>query len=124
LGTVRGAQNPVNLIQKHPKAIIYLHIKDLAFAFANAPSNQPGSPNYAIPSLGMNFRYEEIGDGILSWDQIFRAGNRIGIQYYVVEQDANYIDGSTNYGDTSGDPFKSIKRSYDSIKANFGGKGF
>jgi sugar phosphate isomerase/epimerase len=121
---VRGAQNPVNLILKHSKAIICLHIKDLAFAFSNAPSNQPGSPNYAIPSLGMNFRYEEIGDGVLNWDQIFRASNKIGIQYYVVEQDANYIDGSTDYGNTSGDPFKSLKRSYDYIKANFGGEGF
>jgi sugar phosphate isomerase/epimerase len=108
---LRAGVNTVDLMLQYPKDITYLHIKDASFTPTKAAAD-------AITET-LNYNYEEIGDGVFKWDDIFRAANYIGVKYFVVEQDANYIGGSATYGDyTSGDPFASAKRSYDYLKAH------
>ncbi len=51
--------------------------------------------------------FEEIGNGNLWWDGIMDVAKKIGIKYYCVEQDNDYIDG---------DPFKSLKVSADYLQ--------
>ncbi|GHU22666.1 hypothetical protein FACS1894164_05480 [Spirochaetia bacterium] len=114
---IRAMRDPVDLMLKYPQAITYLHIKDLSFGPSKAAAD--------AATETLNFHYEEIGSGIVDWDSIFRAASFLKIQYFVVEQDANYIGGSLTYGDySSGNPLDSIKRSYDFIKNNYGGAGF
>ena len=52
----------------------------------------------------------EIGNGNLNFDDIIPLGDKIGVKYFVVEQDIGY---------TTGDSFESIKQSYDYLKNNF-----
>lgn len=88
----RAGRNPVDVIDAYADAATYLHIKDLGYAW------------------GGTYVYEEIGSGQLNMDEIIMAGNAANIQYYVVEQDSNFVaEGS----------MASIKRSYDYIKAHY-----
>ncbi len=88
----RAGRNPADVIDAYADAATYLHIKDLGYGWGQA------------------YIYEEIGSGQLNMDEIIMAGNAANIQYYVVEQDGNFVaDGS----------MASIKRSYDYIKAHY-----
>jgi sugar phosphate isomerase/epimerase len=49
----------------------------------------------------------EIGNGNLNWPAIIQAAEKSGCEWFIVEQDI-----------CPGDPFESIKISYDYIKAN------
>ena len=49
----------------------------------------------------------EIGNGNIWWDGVMETAKKIGVKSYVVEQDANFIDG---------DPFKSIAASAEYLK--------
>ena len=50
----------------------------------------------------------EIGNGNLWWEGILDAAEKAGVKYYVVEQDT-----------WPGDPFDSVKKSADYLRANF-----
>jgi sugar phosphate isomerase/epimerase len=52
--------------------------------------------------------YCEIGSGTLPWHSILPAAKEAGTQYYIVEQDT-----------CPGDPFDSIKKSYDYLSRNY-----
>lgn len=82
--------NPAMFIREHADKIACVHFKDLKIV-DNAHS------------------YAEIGQGNLEWDEIISACEETGIEYALVEQDF-----------CEGDPFDSLKISYDYLKQ----KGF
>lgn len=49
----------------------------------------------------------EVGNGLVNWKAVIEQAERIGVTHYVVEQDANFIDG---------DPLASAKASADYLK--------
>ncbi|TVQ26878.1 MAG: sugar phosphate isomerase/epimerase [Spirochaetaceae bacterium] len=52
-------------------------------------------------------RFAEIGSGNLDWAEIISAAEESGCQWFIVEQDADWVDN---------DPFKSLKSSFKYIK--------
>ena len=82
--------NPAKFIRKYADSIACVHFKDLKIA-----DNKP--------------HFAEIGQGNLEWDEIISACEEAGIEYALVEQDS-----------CDGDPFDSLKISYDFLKE----KGF
>ena len=82
--------NPAKFIRKYSDSIACVHFKDLKIA-----DNQP--------------HFAEIGQGNLEWDEIISACEEAGVEYALVEQDS-----------CDGDPFDSLKISYDFLKE----KGF
>jgi sugar phosphate isomerase/epimerase len=51
--------------------------------------------------------FAEIGSGNMDWDEIIREAEAAGCQWFIVEQDADWIDS---------DPFKSLKTSFRFLK--------
>ena len=82
--------NPAKFIKKYADKIACVHFKDLKIK-----DNKPC--------------YAEIGQGNLEWDEIISACEQAGVEYALVEQDT-----------CDGDPFDSLKISYDFLKE----KGF
>lgn len=82
--------DPAKFIQKYSNRIACIHFKDLKVV-DNAP------------------KYSEVGLGNLNWDEIIEAANASEAEYALVEQD-----------ECDGDPFESLKSSYDFLKE----KGF
>lgn len=80
--------NPAKFIREHNKNISCVHFKDLRII-----DNKPA--------------YAEVGQGNIDWDDVISACKEYGIDYIIVEQDANFMDN---------DPFKSLKISYDFLK--------
>ncbi len=53
--------------------------------------------------------FREIGQGNLNWTEIIKTAERSGCRWFIVEHDGGWIDG---------DPFKSLKMSFDYLKAH------
>ncbi len=82
--------NPVDFIKKYGKRIIAVHFKDLKIKVNEACIC-------------------EVGEGNIDWDSVIKACDEAGVKYGFVEQDT-----------CDGDPFDSLKISYDYLK----NKGF
>jgi sugar phosphate isomerase/epimerase len=67
----------------------FLHLKDYGFTLQNQP------------------RFAEIGAGNLDWKRIVPAAEAAGCKWFIVEQDT-----------CPGDPFESLRQSFDYIRAN------
>jgi sugar phosphate isomerase/epimerase len=117
---LRAGVDPVDLLFKYPKQITYLHIKDISYV--------TGYATQAATNESQFFNFEEIGAGTTNWDRLFRAANWAGVQYFVIEQDANYLsngnmfNGGTKKDGTGfyyedGDPYESLKASYNYLAA-------
>ncbi len=79
-------------LEKLEGRIDILHLKDLRSSFCD------GS-NWAIKN-----DLCEIGQGNIFWERVLNTAEKVGVKYYVVEQDGNWRDG---------DPFKSLQISRD-----------
>ncbi len=84
-----GGEDPVEYIRKYAGRIPILHLKDMA-------DNKERS-------------FAEIGQGILNWDEIFKAGAEAGVEWFCVEQDV-----------CQRDPLESARLSLEFIRANTG----
>ncbi len=84
-----GGASPVEWNRLAKGRMPLLHLKD----YMVNDQNQP--------------QFSEIGNGNLPWPQIIASAEESGCQWFIVEQDS-----------TPGDPFDSLKISFDYIKAN------
>ena len=84
-----GGGNPVDWCQRLKNRLPLLHMKDFKITKENTPY------------------FAEIGNGNLDWKNILSASEKSGCQWYIVEQDI-----------CPGDPFDSLKKSFDNIKEN------
>lgn len=82
---VHAGMNPVRVMEKYADRIAVMHYKDKKVFRGNDSD------------------ICEVGEGLLDWDEIIAATERLGIKWAMVEQDRNWIDG---------DPFKSLEASY------------
>jgi sugar phosphate isomerase/epimerase len=85
-----GGANPEEWCRKMAGRMGVLHCKDYTIA-------SPDKPFFA-----------EVGSGNLNWSGIVTAAEEGGCQWFVVEQDS-----------CPGDPFVSVKKSFDFLKSNF-----
>jgi len=83
-----GGGDPAAWIEKLSGRVPILHLKDYVFTKADKPA------------------FGEIGHGNLNWPRIFAAAEKAGTEWLVVEQDT-----------CPGDPFVSIRKSYDYLKS-------
>ncbi len=86
----KGGADPVAWVEKLAGRLQVLHIKDCGVNLANETVMMP------------------IGDGNIDWKGVFAAAETSGVEWYVVEHDANCSD-----------PFDSFARSYGYLKENF-----
>ena len=86
-----GGADPLAWVKRMKGRLPLLHMKDMGIS----------SETKQI--------FEEIGQGNLSWEPIVKAAKSGGCKWYIVEQDSNH---------EKGDPFRSLKMSYDYIAAN------
>jgi sugar phosphate isomerase/epimerase len=84
-----GGGNPIIWCEKLCERLPLLHMKDYAIKDNNVPV------------------FAEIGSGNLEWKLIIDAAQTAGCQWYLVEQDQ-----------CGGDPFDSLKKSFDYISGN------
>ena len=84
-----GGGDPVAWCESLKGRLPLLHMKDYKFTTENKPT------------------YCEIGSGNLNWKKIIAAAEASGCEWFIVEQDT-----------CPGDPFDSVKQSFDYIKAN------
>ncbi|MFA6815547.1 MAG: sugar phosphate isomerase/epimerase [Lentisphaeria bacterium] len=85
-----GGQDPTKWIEKLSSRQPLLHLKD-----------------YAV--VGNDRRLAAVGSGNLDWNSIILAGEKAGVQYFIVEQDDCY----------GVNPFDELKSSYDYLTENF-----
>lgn len=86
-----GGQNPVKWINKMAGRQPLLHLKDYGIGF------------------GFGRIMQSIGSGSLEWNEIIPAGEKGGVEYFIVEQD-----------DCNGiNPFDALRSSYEYISENF-----
>ena len=85
-----GGGDPVEWCRKLKRRLPLIHMKDFGVSRDNRTATMM-----------------EIGNGNLNWPAIIQAAEKSGCEWFVVEQDI-----------CPGDPFTSIKISYDYIKAN------
>jgi sugar phosphate isomerase/epimerase len=62
--------------------------------------------DYTMSAEGRERKFAEIGEGNLNWPAILEACRKANVEYVLVEQDT-----------CDGDPFDSLKKSYDNLKA-------
>lgn len=86
-----GGGDPVDWCRRLKKRLPYLHLKD-----------------YGVDAERTAV-FKEIGYGNLDWPSIISAAEKSGCKWFIIEQDANWL---------KGDPFKSLKASFDYIAAN------
>jgi sugar phosphate isomerase/epimerase len=84
-----GGGNPLEWCRRLAGRLPLLHMKDYAFSKENKPE------------------MAEIGYGNLDWKAIVAASEKSGCEWFIVEQDI-----------CPGDPFDSLKKSFDYIAAN------
>jgi sugar phosphate isomerase/epimerase len=84
-----GGGDVVEWCEKLRDRLPFIHLKDYGFTAENKPT------------------YCEIGNGTLNWKKIIRAAEASGCRWFIVEQDT-----------CPGDPFDSLKLSFDYIRAN------
>ena len=87
-----GGGDPAAWCRKLRHRLPLLHLKDYGYS----PENKP--------------YFAEIGYGNLDWPEIITAAEESGCEWFIVEQDT-----------CPGDPFESIRKSFDYIKANLAG---
>ena len=85
-----GGGDPVEWCRKLKRRLPLIHMKDFGVSRDNRTATMM-----------------EIGNGNLNWPAIIQAAEKSGCEWFIVEQDI-----------CPGDPFDSIKISYDYIKAN------
>ncbi|MBR4749283.1 MAG: sugar phosphate isomerase/epimerase [Abditibacteriota bacterium] len=85
-----GGQEPSKWMKKLAGRMPLLHLKDYKVNEENA------------------VKFAEIGNGNLDWADIIPSAEKGGTEWFIVEQDV-----------CDGDPFESLKQSYDFIAANF-----
>jgi sugar phosphate isomerase/epimerase len=85
-----GGGDPAEWCRKLKRRLPIIHMKD----YGVSRDNRTGT-------------MMEIGNGNLNWPAIIQAAEKSGCEWFIVEQDI-----------CPGDPFESIKISYDYIKAN------
>jgi sugar phosphate isomerase/epimerase len=81
---VHGGQDPVAMINRMPGRVPLLHMKDMA----------PGPAR----------EFCEVGEGIIDMPAVVVAGDRAGVQWYIVEQD-----------ECKRDPLESVAMSYGNL---------
>ncbi len=86
-----GGGNPVAWCRKLKGRLPLLHLKDYGVKAHGEPT------------------FKEVGRGNLDWPAIIKAAEASKCRWFIVEQDSNW---------TEGDPFKSLKISFDFIKKN------
>lgn len=98
--------DPVTLFKAHPGRFAMWHVKDVD---KSAPGKIVGPEEDAKPlkDLMGEIRFAEVGTGVVDFKKIFANASEAGVKYAFVEQDQISID-----------PFVSIKKSYDYVKAN------
>ncbi|HUX14589.1 MAG TPA: sugar phosphate isomerase/epimerase [Spirochaetia bacterium] len=84
-----GGANPADWVRKLKRRLPILHMKDYGVTAERRPV------------------FREIGAGNLDWHEITREAGRSGCEWYVVEQDANWINN---------DPFRSLTASFEFIQ--------
>jgi sugar phosphate isomerase/epimerase len=84
-----GGGDPVEWCERLKNRLPIIHLKDYIVTAENAPT------------------FTEIGNGNLNWKRIIPAADAAGCQWFCVEQDT-----------CPGDPFDSLKQSFDYIRAN------
>jgi sugar phosphate isomerase/epimerase len=84
-----GGANPVSWARKVAGRAPLIHLKDYGVSNEDKP------------------QYVEVGNGNLEFAEIIKAAEESGTEWFIVEQDT-----------TPGDPFDSLKISFDYIKAN------
>ncbi|MCC7144817.1 MAG: sugar phosphate isomerase/epimerase [Phycisphaeraceae bacterium] len=82
-----GRENPVDWIKKLSGRVPLLHIKD--------------TPGRDLPK-----KFTEVGTGIVDLKGVLAAAPAAGVNYLIVEQDAEWIDN---------DPMKSVRVSYENL---------
>jgi len=83
-----GGGDPAAWIRKLAGRVPFIHIKDMGMSEERTQT------------------FAEIGEGNLNWEEIFRAGRDAGVKWYIVEQDR-----------CAGDPFDSLKKSLENLRA-------
>ncbi len=78
-------KDPVKMFEKDPGRYPLWHVKDMD----NTEKKH----------------FTEVGNGVINFNRIFKASQKAGLKYYIVEQD-----------ETQGDPFESIKTSIKNVK--------
>lgn len=86
-----GGASPLEWCHKLNGRLPLIHLKDYGVSAEKKPE------------------FREIGYGNLNWNDIIPAAEKAGCQWFIVEQDT-----------CPGDPFDSLKMSFDFLKANFG----
>ena len=84
-----GGGDPVAWCESLAGRLPLLHMKDYQFTAADKPT------------------YCEVGSGNLNWKKIIAAAEASGCEWFIVEQDT-----------CPGDPFDSVRKSFEYIKAN------
>lgn len=95
-----GGGNVENWCRKLNERLPLLHMKD----YKVVPSETPSDPTNLVMH---NPIYTEIGNGNLDWKPIISAAEKSGCEWFIVEED-----------ECPGDPFDSLKMSFDYIQAN------
>jgi sugar phosphate isomerase/epimerase len=81
-----GGHNPAKYIEKLGKRCILVHLKDM--------------------EVGPDRRFANVGEGILDFHAIVTAGQKVGVRWYIVEQDNCYGQ----------DPLEAVANSYANLK--------
>ena len=92
-----GGSDPVRWITRLAGRMRVLHIKDYAVDSPDRSSIWKVRPQMA-----------SIGSGTLDWERIFEAAEAAGVQWYVVEHDADVVD-----------PFDSFEKSMKFLRNHF-----
>jgi sugar phosphate isomerase/epimerase len=87
-----GGGDVIEWIEKLRGRLPFIHLKDYGFTIEN------------------KHMWCEIGRGTFNWQRIIAAAGRSGCEWFIVEQDT-----------CPGDPFESLKISFDYLAANFTG---
>lgn len=82
-----GGGDPAAWCEKYADRINQIHLKDYSFTVDNRPT------------------FAEVGSGTLDFKKIIKAAELAGCKWFIVEQDT-----------CPGDPFESVKKSYDYIR--------
>jgi sugar phosphate isomerase/epimerase len=85
-----GGGDPVQWCKRLKARLPLLHLKDYRITEENKPT------------------YAEIGSGNLDWKALLPAAEESGCEWFIVEQDT-----------CPGDPFESLQKSFEFLKANF-----
>lgn len=104
---VKSGVDPVSMFKKHPGRFPMWHIKDIDKS-VTATITGPGMDEKPSMDILKSVKFAEVGTGTIDFTKVFSAAKVAGLQYYFVEQDGIYMP----------DHFKSIKQSFDYIKAN------